>query len=114
MTVYIGFSIRTHKIFARIFCNKFKHCAPVVVTRNKCEIYQFTKRNKITVIRIKKRDLKILKAHGWLFVKYPVKNIQQKATKIHAITCVQFTKKFCRIKNATIQTPDALLKYLTE
>ena len=112
MITYIGFSTKTHKILARILCHRFKHCAPIVVTKYKCEIYQFTKRKNITVIRIKKRDLKILKAYGWLFVKYPVKDIPQKAENIQAITCVQFTKKFCGIKNITIQTPDSLLKYL--
>ena len=114
MIVYIGFSIKTHKILARIFCRHFKHCAPVVITKNKCEIYQFTRANKINVIPVKKRDLKILKAHGWQFVRYNIKNFPKNALHIHAISCVQFTKKFCGIKNANIQTPDSLFKYLNK
>lgn len=112
MIIYIGFSTKTHKIFARIFCRHFKHCAPVVITKNKCEIYQFTRVNNINVIPIKKRDIKILTAHGWRFVKYNIKYIPRNAIHIHALSCVQFTKKFCGIKKATIQTPDSLLKHL--
>lgn len=112
MVIYIGFSTKTHKIFARIFCRTFKHCAPVVVTKDKCEIYQFTNINNINVITVKKRDIKILQNHGWKFIKYKAKFAPQNALNIHAVTCVQFTKKFCRIKKSTIQTPGALLKYL--
>ena len=114
MIIYIGFSTKTHKIFARIFCRYFKHCAPVVITKNKCEIYQFTRANKINVIPIKKRDIKILTAHGWRFVKHNIKNIPRNAIHIHALSCVQFTKKFCRINKPAIQTPDSLLKYLVK
>ena len=112
MIVYIGFSTKTHKILARIFCYHFKHCAPVVIKKNKYEIYQFTKTNKIKIIPIKKRDIKILEQYGWQFVKYNIESITQNALNIRVITCVQFTKKFCGIKKISIQTPDELLKYL--
>ena len=112
MIIYIGFSKKTHKILARIVCCDFKHCAPIIMTKNKYELYQFTNTHNINVIEIKKRDIKILQQHGWKFVKYNLKKAPQKALKIKAITCVQFTKKFCCIKKITIQTPDALLKYL--
>ena len=59
--VYIGFAKQTNKLMARIICRHFKHCAPIVITKNKCEIYQFTKPTQITIIKIKKRDIKILK-----------------------------------------------------
>ena len=75
-------------------------------------MYQFTNQNKITIIKITKRDIKILEQYGWKFIKYDVKEIPYNALKIHAITCVQFTKKFCHIKKITIQTPDALFAYL--
>lgn len=112
MIIYIGFSTKTHKIFARIICKKFKHCAPVVITKNKCELYQFTNRKNINIIEMKKRDIKILQQHGWIFVKYDIKIAPKHALKIHAATCVQFTKKFCGIKKTTIQTPYDLLKHL--
>ena len=110
--IYIGFSIRTHKTIARIMCKQFKHCAPVVITKNKCQIYQFTKRNQITLIKIKVRDIKTLEKYGWKFIKYNCKFNQQNTLNIRAITCVQFTKKFCGMKKMCIQTPDALLTYL--
>ena len=112
MIIYIGFSTKTHKILARIICKNFKHCAPVIITKNKCKIYQFTKTNKITIINVKKRDIKILEKYGWQFIRYNTKSVPQNALHIHALTCVQFTKKFCCIKKIAIQTPDALLKYL--
>ena len=95
-------------------CRHFKHCAPVVVNKNKCEIYQFTQCGQITIIPIKYRDMKILEQYGWKFVRYNIKNLQKNAVGIRALTCVQFTKKFCRIKSLKIQTPDALLIYLTK
>ena len=112
--IYIGFSKRSHKLFARIFCKEYKHCAPILVTRNKCVIYQFTKYKKITAVQIQPKDIETLKHFGWLFIKY-----NGKITKIHLLktkcfTCVQFTKIALNIKKFTIQTPDALLKYLTK
>ena len=114
MIIYIGFSTKTYKTLARIVCRRFKHCAPVVVTKNKCKIYQFTKTNKITIINVKKRDIKILEQFGWKFVKYSANSLPQNALNIRAITCVQFTKRFCGIEKITLQTPDALLKYLIQ
>ena len=112
MILYIGFSTKTHKILARIICKKFKHCAPVIITKNKCKLYQFTNSKNINVIEIKKRDLKILQQYGWKFVKYNTKFAPQHELKRKTITCVQFTKNFCGIKKRTIQTPYALWKYL--
>lgn len=113
MILYIGFSTKTHKILARIICRKFKHCAPVVITKNKCKLYQFTNNKNINVIELKKRDIRILQQYGWKFVKYNIKTVPKHALKTKTITCVQFTKNFCRIKKRTIQTPYALFKYLT-
>ena len=112
MIIYIGFSTKTHKTLARIFCRHFKHCAPIVITKDKCELYQFTRPKKISIIQIKQRDIKILMKHGWIFIKYNVKNMPQNILDIRTITCVQFTKNFCSIKKISVQTPDALLNYL--
>lgn len=114
MIIYIGFSTKTHKILARIFCRHFKHCAPIVIKKNNYKIYQFTNRKTINIITIKRHDIKILEQYGWRFIKYNIKSVPQNALSIHTLTCVQFTKKFCRIKKITIQTPDALLKYLIQ
>ena len=110
--LYIGFSNYSNKIHAKIFCNTYKHCAPVVVKGDTVIIYQFVHINKIVKIHIQKKDLKILKKHGWKFIKYPAapEHIQNKTF----LTCVQFTKAMCGIKNINIQTPLALFKYLTD
>lgn len=112
MNIYIGFSTKTHKTSARLFCKEYKHCAPVIISKNKCEIYQFTNMKDINIIRVKKRDLKVLSSYGWVFIKCCAKKVPSKPLKIRAFTCVQFTKKICGINKVSIQTPDALLKYL--
>lgn len=110
--IYIGFSTRTHKLYARIFCKRFKHCAPVVINKDKCYLYQFVKRNHIVKITLIRRDLLILKNYGWVFIKYNAKNTPRNAETIPAITCVQFTKKFCHINEKRILTPDDLFRYI--
>ena len=111
--VYIGFSTRTHKIYARILCKKYRHVAPVLITNKKCILYQFVHSNKIVLIPIKKRDLNILEHYGWIFIRYDCKFAPEYATKTKPTTCVQFTKRACGIKNIPILTPDALLKHIT-
>lgn len=113
MIIYIGFSKKTHKTLTRVVCRNFKHCAPVVIKKNKYKLYQFTNRKNINIIEMKKRDIKILEKYDWQFIKYNIKSVPQNALNIRALTCVQFTKRFCGIEKITIQTPDALLKYLT-
>ena len=108
--VYVGFSTKSHKIIARIFCKKFRHCAPVYVGTKKCILYQFVSPKKIYPIQIKQRDIKILAQHGWTFIRYDCKLNLQDAK--HAKTCVQYTKRAIGIKNAIIQTPDDLFRYL--
>ena len=112
MIIYIGFSPKTHKILAHIICKNFKHCAPVIIIKNKCKLYQFTNRKNINIITLKRRDIKILEQYGWQFVKYKIKSVPQNALNIRALTCVQFTKKFCGIKKISIQTPDSFLKFV--
>ena len=112
MIMYIGFSTKTHKFIANIICRHFKHCAPILVNENRCEIYQFTKHNQINIIKIRLRDMKILEKYGWKFVEYDIEK-KTEISDIHAITCVQFTKKFCGLRALYTQTPDALFKYIT-
>lgn len=113
MIIYIGFSTKTHKLHARILCHNFKHCAPIIVNKNQVILYQFIRPNKIVAIHMHKKDLNILKHSGWKFIKYHLESVPKNTLKIHTITCVQFTKKICRINKINIQTPDKLLQYLT-
>jgi len=112
--IYIGFSTQTHKIYARVFCKKFKHCAPVIIKNKKCYLYQFINKNNIVKIQLKPRDLLILKKHSWFFIQYNGKINIKDAIKTKPSTCVQFTKSACLIKNKHIITPDELLKFLTQ
>ena len=111
--IYISFSQQSNKILPNMICNKYKHCAPVVIKRNKCFMYQFTSQRNICIICLNKKDLQILKQYGWVFVKYNNKINLQNCLYTKSLTCVQFTKKFCNIKKLKIQTPDSLLKYIS-
>jgi hypothetical protein len=106
--IYIGFSTRTHRLYARILCKKYKHCAPVIIKGNKCYLYQFVNKNNISVINLKPRDLLILQKYGWIFIKYDCIFTEN----IKASNCVQFIKKACGINNRKILTPYDLFKYL--
>jgi len=110
--LYIGFSSYSSKNYANIICKKYKHCAPIIVNKNKAVIYQFVRINKIVKIVIKKTDIKKLKHHGWTFVKMSV--LPCKKVAWGCLTCVQFTKYMCGIKNIKIQTPLALFNYLNK
>ena len=112
MTIYIGFSTKTHKTIAQIVCHKYKHCAPIKIMRSKVIIYQFVNYKKIVAITIRKQDLEKLKLFGWTFIQYKPSITDKDILKIRAITCVNFTKRVCRIRNMKIQTPDALFRYL--
>jgi hypothetical protein len=114
--IYIAFSKQTHKLFAKIFCRNFRHCAPMIKTKDKFILYQFVERNHIAKIKLSKRDLQILAKHGWEFIQYSNKNAPQHAkdVKTMSLTCVQFTKRICGIKNIFIQRPDDLYKYVKQ
>ena len=67
--------------------------------------------NQINKIYLKKRDLKILANHGWLFLKTK-KNERVFSLRVRPITCVSFAKNVLGIKNPFILTPDQLFKEL--
>ena len=110
--LYVGFSNYSNKFYAKIFCKQYKHCAPISVNKNTATIYQFVHMNKIVKINIKKTDFKLLKQHGWIFIKYPAQ-IKEKHSWL-CLTCVQFTKRACGIRNIKVQTPQMLLNYLSK
>ena len=110
--LYIGFSTKSRKIHAKLFCKQFKHCAPVVINKDTVIIYQFVRINKIVKITINKKDLSILEKYGWKFIKYS-KDIKR-IPNPHYLTCVQFTKYMCGINNIKIQTTLALFEYLNK
>ena len=103
----------SHKLLAKMFCKKFRHCAPMIKTKDKFVLYQFVERNHVAKIELSQRDLRILAKHGWEFIQYNAKFAPQhaKGTKTTSLTCVQFTKRVYGIKNIFIQRPDDLYKY---
>ena len=111
--IYIGFSTKTNKLLANILCKTYCHCAPVFITHDKCVLYQFVRYKKIVPIYIRPTDINILKNFGWIFIKYNKHIVTNKILKQNAFTCVQFTKRVLQIHNLAVQTPDALLQYLT-
>ena len=112
--LYIAFSKQTHKLFAKVFCRQFRHCAPIIQKQDKFILYQFIKHNNIAEIHLSERDIKILSTKGWKFVKYNTKFDRTRIKDKKSITCVQFTKSVCGIKNKRIITPDNLYKYLNK
>lgn len=64
----IGFTHKTSKIFPKIFCRRFRHCA-IIMWNAKCgmldyTMHQFVRPGKIELINLSARDLKILENHG--------------------------------------------------
>ena len=110
---YIAFSMYSHKLSAKMFCKKFRHCAPMIKTKDKFVLYQFVERNHVAKIELSQRDLRILAKHGWEFIQYNAKFAPQHAKDVNtmSLTCVQFTKRVYGIKNIFIQRPDDLYKY---
>jgi hypothetical protein len=120
----IGFTDKTSKIIPRIFCRKFRHCAIILNNKEKrimnknYIMLQFIRPNKIELIRLSARDLKILESHGWVFLKEKGrrKKAEGKSTFsfflfTSSFTCVSFAKKILGIRNPFIQTPDQLYAY---
>lgn len=108
--IIMGFTGRTSKILPRFFCGRFRHCAPIVVCDNgQMILYQFVRRGNVQKINLRRRDIRILSAHGWVFV-YLQLPPPHDFNGCGAWTCVQLSKHAIGMQNRYIQTPDALYK----
>ncbi|MBR6685310.1 MAG: hypothetical protein IKL37_03525 [Alphaproteobacteria bacterium] len=108
--IIIAASQKTAKTLPRLLCRKWRHVAPIVTHNKELILYQFTHTFRhATPIKIKRRDIAILKKHGWLFIPLPHAQTQADITQIRAMTCVSFTKCVIGIKNLSIQTPGQLI-----
>lgn len=107
--IIIVFSKKTSKIFPKIFCKKYKHCAPIIKKANQYVLIQFVKYKHIRYITLTNRDLLLLHNAGWDFIQ-----IQNKPNNdFHsAKTCVSMTKRIIGLHAPFIQTPYALYKKL--
>jgi hypothetical protein len=100
----VGFTHKTSKILPRIFCRNFRHCAIILKYGDKYLML----RSSTKFIPLKKRDIMILKQHGWVFAetltKSPVPAYKP------SITCVSFVKHTLGIRAPFVWTPDQLYK----
>lgn len=109
--IIIAFSNKTSKIIPRIFCGKIKHVAPILVNKNELVLYQFINHNNVVKIKIKMRDIYILKKNGWRFL-FLCGDLDTNINKKRFFTCVQMTKIMLNINDWKIQTPAALFEKL--
>lgn len=115
----IGFTHNTSKILPKIFCRRFRHCA--IIQSSKCKVqsanmfamYQFVRYKKIVAIPISMAGLKVLKKHGWVFIKINQK-LNFELCNLNFVSCVGMVKRALGIRNPFIQTPDALYRYITK
>ena len=106
--IIIAFSRKTSKILPRIICRKFRHVAPMQCRGDKIVMYQFIRPGHIENINMHMRDIKILHAHGWEFIKLNNINMPHGNWWHGAYSCVNMTKRACNIHTVFIQTPDGL------
>jgi len=110
--IIIAFSENTSKILPRIFCRRFRHCAPIICNQNDLIMYQFVKHNHIAAIHLHPRDITILRAHGWKFIYISPDKSIHKFYPEFTYSCVGLSKHALGIRSVFIQTPYALYKYL--
>lgn len=113
--IIIAFSENTSRILPRIFCRRFRHCAPIICNPDSLVMYQFVKHNHIAQVRLNPRDISILRAHGWVFIYVSPNNTQINTLHAYnAYSCVDLSKRALGIQSMFIQTPYALYKYLVK
>lgn len=112
----IAFSPNTSQIIPRIFCRKFRHCAPITEPiRGRFVMYQFVRRGHIAQIYLTRRAIKILGAHGWCFISMPVAPPRDLMPRARACrSCVAFCKLAIGIHSARIFTPFGLYRLLAK
>jgi hypothetical protein len=116
----IGFTRKTSKILPRIFCRRFRHCAVLLWSRRRKKYIMLQPEcGRIKTIPLSARDLLILKANGWIFVKHKAKGSKHRRNHIptsssmpRALTCVSFAKLMLGIRAPLVWTPDQLLEEL--
>lgn len=110
--IIVGFTYKTSKILPRIFCRRFRHCAPIVINANgKMQMYQFVRRNNIAKIDINMRDVRLLRAHGWVFICLPCV-VARRFCPRRARTCVALTCDIMGLRGPRPITPYGLFRKL--
>lgn len=104
--IIVAFAKKTSKFIPKIFCRRYKHCAPILKKNNRFIMLQFVKYKHIVKIPLTINSIKLLKKAGWDFIQLNKHNVH---TYNMPKTCVDLTKQVLGIKKAPfIQTPNAL------
>ncbi len=112
--IIVGFTHKTSKIFPRLFCHRFRHCAPIVIDANgQMILYQFVRRGHVSQIPITPRGLQRLRANGWRFIilSGAPHNEFNRHTN-YAPTCVALTRHAIGIHGMRPITPYGLYKQI--
>lgn len=111
--IIVGFTYKTSKILPRIFCRRFRHCAPIIIGADgKMKMYQFIQHGNVATLVINMRDVRLLRAHGWVFVCIPNANIHKSNLAKHW-TCVAMTCNAIGMRYPHPITPYGLYKKIT-
>lgn len=88
--ILVGFSRNTSKLFPKIFCRKFKHCAPVFkVCDDMYIILQFVRRGYVAQISVNEHGINLLRAQGWEFINLDNDACNSTANIYMMIICAQ-------------------------
>lgn len=107
--IIIGFTAHTSKILPRVLCRHFRHCAVIVPAGEGLVMHQFVHRGSVVKIKMRVRDMAILRAHGWRFIFMPI-DIHGAFDAMRARTCVDLAKRAIGMHAWHIQTPYGLYK----
>ncbi len=109
--IIIAFAQNTSRIWPRIICRRYRHCAVIEPAGDKLVLHQFTRQGQCTTLTLSARDMRILGRGGWAFIYLPG-TLAADFDGASARTCVAMAKHAARIRAPFVQTPLALYKYL--
>lgn len=112
--IIVGFTNKTSKILPRIFCQRFRHCAPIIINaQGQMILYQFVRCGHVSQIPITIRGLQRLRANGWKFIILSGAPHHEFNTYIKsATTCVALTRHAIGIHRIRPITPYGLYKQI--
>lgn len=112
--IIIAFAPNTSKKLPQLLCRAPRHCAPIICVSDEHYImYQFVRRKYIAQISLTPRTIKLLGAHGWIFIKINRKiphDFMRRA--YYAASCVALCKIAVNIRAPYIITPRQMYKKL--
>ncbi|MBD5389207.1 hypothetical protein HDR63_03045 [bacterium] len=112
--IIMAFAPHTSKILPRLVCRRLRHCAVILPgAGDDLTLYQFVRRNRVIRIPLRRRDIRILRAHGWRMVYVSPGRTPDPAEFARAWTCVDMARRALDLHAWWIQTPLALYKHLT-